>query len=92
MNRSPLYTACRGSHANVVKLLIEHNADLLVTNKYRWTHVNAASAEGRIEAVKLLLEHDADISMANIDRMIPCIQRAIDSLNSAQCGNDSTGM
>lgn len=56
---SPLIAACFTGHLQIVKLLIEHNADINSVASGT-TALYAACISGHVEAVKLLLEHHAD--------------------------------
>jgi hypothetical protein len=53
------------SGASVVRLLLEHGADLNVQDKVGRTPLQSASMRGMLEVVRLLLEHGADVEVKN---------------------------
>ncbi|EMD33438.1 hypothetical protein CERSUDRAFT_98545, partial [Gelatoporia subvermispora B] len=53
-------TSYRG-HLEVVRLLIEHDADVRTEGGYYGTALQAASCRGHLEIVRLLIEHGADV-------------------------------
>jgi len=70
---APLHVASRHGHAEVVSLLLQHNADvnLRYTTFGDWTPLHFASALGHANVVQLLLEHGADINTQNIYHATP---------------------
>ncbi|KFY82736.1 hypothetical protein V500_10357, partial [Pseudogymnoascus sp. VKM F-4518 (FW-2643)] len=86
---TPLYAASWKGNIDVVKVLLEHGADVAVANINGVTPLNAASDSGHIDVVKtllyavsvnvhvdvvkVLLEHGADVTVANIDGVTPLI-------------------
>jgi hypothetical protein len=66
--RTPLYIGAMDGHTEVVKLLLQHGADLTITNKNRWTLLNAVSESSYLEIVKLLLKCRADLTIASNNR------------------------
>jgi ankyrin repeat protein len=61
LSRTPLYWAASSGHEAVVKLLLEHKADVNVKGGwYGRTALYRAASNGHEAVVKLLLEHKAD--------------------------------
>jgi ankyrin repeat protein len=61
---SPLLLASRGhyfKHGTVVRLLLEHGADINVQDEDGWTPLHWASMNGALEVVRLLLEHGSEV-------------------------------
>ena len=66
--KSPLHLASQGSNhesqnvnlCNVVRLLLEHGADVNALSNGRSTPLHIAARRGRIEVVRVLLEHGAN--------------------------------
>ncbi|XP_054714802.1 ankyrin repeat domain-containing protein 16-like isoform X2 [Uloborus diversus] len=52
---TPLMLACTKNNADVVKVLVENGANLLLKNKDGWTAFHIASREGHIDVIKNLL-------------------------------------
>jgi ankyrin repeat protein len=72
---TPLHSALRNGHLEVVKLLYEHGADVDIHTATNdgWTPIHAASGSGHLEVVEFLYDHgaDADIHSANNDGWTP---------------------
>ena len=61
---TPLHFAVQGGHLKVIKLLIDHGADMDAKGAKREdTPLHWASMAGRIEVAKLLLENGANITI-----------------------------
>jgi ankyrin repeat protein len=60
--------ASRKGHTDVVKLLLEHGADVNIvsTDEDAATALHFASEEGKINVVKLLLQSCADTTIKNV--------------------------
>jgi ankyrin repeat protein len=56
-----LHLAAGEGHLEIVKLLLEHGADVNAKTAYE-TALHLAAGEGHLEIVKLLLEHGADVN------------------------------
>ena len=57
-------TACEGN-VEIIRFLIDHGANLHVTDSNGSTPLHIASQSGQLEAVKLLLRRGADIGLVN---------------------------
>ena len=69
---TPLDWASRGQNpkgGSVVRLLLEHGADINVQDNNGWTPLHSASYDGALEVVRVLLEHGADVEVKKNDRM-----------------------
>eukprot|EP00045_Choanoeca_perplexa_P004783 m.40615 g.40615 ORF g.40615 m.40615 type:complete len:81 (-) comp12764_c0_seq2:419-661(-) len=63
---SPLHIASHRRHADVVKVLCQHNpATVTVQDKSGNTPLHCATMAGAVEVADLLLCHSADINAAN---------------------------
>ena len=65
---TPLLCASEGrsfKDDSIVRLLLDHGADLNVQNQFGWTSLHWASINGALGAVRLLLEHGADVQVKN---------------------------
>ena len=60
-----LIYACRKGYTEVVKLLLEANADVNMVNKYGNSALMYACKDGYTEIVKLLLEANADVNIVD---------------------------
>lgn len=58
---TPLHSACRGGHKEIVSLLLEKGADVNRQNSWYETPLHIASTEGHLEVVRLLLKRGADV-------------------------------
>lgn len=58
---SPLHWAVDNKHLDIVKLLIEHGADVNVSDELGMTPVHLAASNGSAEIAKLLVDNGADI-------------------------------
>ncbi|XP_060559598.1 protein fem-1 homolog B-like [Ruditapes philippinarum] len=62
---TPLWCSAGAGHYNIIKMLIEHGADVNHSTVTNSTPLRAACFDGRLDIVKYLLEHGADLSIAN---------------------------
>lgn len=60
-----LWCAAGAGHYNIIKLLLEHGAEVNHSTVTNSTPLRAACFDGRLDVVKFLLEHGADLSIAN---------------------------
>ncbi|CAG2111662.1 unnamed protein product, partial [Medioppia subpectinata] len=60
-----LWVASSGGHLNIVRCLVEHNANVNHWTKTQSTPLRAACFDGRLDIVKYLVEHNADIHLSN---------------------------
>ena len=74
---SALQTASSYNHPEVVKLLIDHGADIEHKDYAGNTALNLAAAEGRIETVKLLVEAGANIHTKNSGGWTPLMHACL---------------
>ena len=64
---TPLHSAAAGSHAEIVKLLLEHGGDPNAAQDGGFTPLHSAAQNDDRESVEALLEAGADPSLANDD-------------------------
>ena len=65
---TPANLAARGGHINVLKILIEHGAQLNIeTHNLGWTALHSAAGMGYEAVVQLLLENGADLEIRTKD-------------------------
>ncbi|XP_037038800.1 protein fem-1 homolog B isoform X1 [Bradysia coprophila] len=60
-----LWCAAGAGHLNVIKLLVQHGADVNHKTKTLSTPLRAACFEGRLDIVKYLVAHHAEINFGN---------------------------
>jgi ankyrin repeat protein len=63
---SGVHNSKEGSQA-IVRLLLEHGADINVPSRTGWTPWHSASFNGALEVVRMLLEHGADVEAKDYD-------------------------
>jgi ankyrin repeat protein len=68
---TPLHQASDKGHVEVVRVLLEHGADVTAQNEDELTPLHRASRSGREEIVRVLLEHGADPAARDKNRMTP---------------------
>jgi ankyrin repeat protein len=66
LGRTPLFLASRRRNGSVLRLLLEHGADINVQDEDGWTPLYLASYNGALEVVRLLLEHSADVEVKDM--------------------------
>ncbi|KAH8669301.1 ankyrin repeat-containing domain protein, partial [Ilyonectria robusta] len=64
LGRSALHVACAKGSKEVVKILLDANADISTTDNNEWTPLHSASLNGHIEVVRLLIEKGAGVAVA----------------------------
>lgn len=62
---SALWVAAGAGHLNIIKLLVEHGADLNHHTRNLSTPVRAACFDGRLDIIRYLVDHGANINFAN---------------------------
>ncbi|KAH3830164.1 hypothetical protein DPMN_103403, partial [Dreissena polymorpha] len=62
---TPLWCAAGAGHFKIVKLLVEHGANVNHTTVTNSTPLRAACYDGRLDIVKYLVEQKADLTIAN---------------------------
>ena len=60
-----LHIAAQSGNAEIVKLLLEHGAEVDAKNKYGESALHVAARSGNAEIVELLLTHGADLTLSN---------------------------
>jgi hypothetical protein len=76
---TPLHWASRGFNfkdGSIVRLLLEHGADINMQDEDGWTPLYVASKNGVLEVLRLLLEHGADVEVRNNDGETPLQEAA----------------
>jgi hypothetical protein len=71
---TPMHTAARAGHADIVSLLVDHGADVDGRKKFDRTALFVASTGGKVEAGQCLLDRGADINALNDDNETPLFQ------------------
>ncbi|XP_071449771.1 protein fem-1 homolog CG6966 isoform X1 [Hetaerina americana] len=61
----PLWCAAAAGHLDVVRLLVNHGAQVNSTTRTNSTPLRAACFDGHYEIVKFLVDHSADVEVAN---------------------------
>jgi ankyrin repeat protein len=59
---TPIDSASGNGHTEVVKLLLEHDADITILDERGWLPIHAASAGNHADVVKILLESGANLT------------------------------
>ena len=67
MTGTPLHAAASGSHATVVRMLLDAGADPNNRQRHGYTPLHSAAANGDLESVELLLDAGADPAATNDD-------------------------
>ena len=77
---TPLHWTSNGNNfkdGSVLRVLLEHGADINVQDDDGWTPLHRASYDGALEVVRVLLEHGADVEVKGEDGMT-ALQEAAD--------------
>jgi len=69
--QTPLHFAINGLNKNMVKLLIEHDADLELEDNYKETPLNCAVRIGSNDIIKFLVEQGADVNTHSSNNTSP---------------------
>ncbi|XP_018026394.1 ankyrin repeat domain-containing protein 17 isoform X3 [Hyalella azteca] len=73
---TPLMEAASAGHADIVRLLLSHNAEVNAQSSSGNTPLMYACAAGHTEVVKLLLEHNANVEDHNENGHTPLMEAA----------------
>ena len=68
---SPLHWAAAYGFVDVVKILLEHGADVNPRNVDGITPLHLATVAGHVDVARILLEHGADVNTKNEDNQTP---------------------
>ena len=55
--KTALYYACEGNNAEIIRLLLDKNADQKISDNKKITPLESAKRENNIQAMKILLEY-----------------------------------
>jgi len=81
---SPLLMAAGNGHCDVIKVLIEHKANINSSNSSQNTPLHWAALNGHLEAVKLLIAAGADVTTKNF-RKRTALEEALDRNHTPIC-------
>ncbi|ROT68231.1 putative transient receptor potential cation channel subfamily A member 1-like isoform X2 [Penaeus vannamei] len=70
-SNTALHLACLEGHPEVVKVLLEHGAEVEARNTSLWTPLDCASAKGHVYCVHLLLDYDAPLDPLDKTKTTP---------------------
>ncbi len=62
LSDTPLHYACEYGHSDVVRLLLEHGANMSLSDDNDWTPLDRACEQGFPNIVRLLLDHGAEVN------------------------------
>jgi ankyrin repeat protein len=71
MSLRPLHSAAAGRALGIVRMLLEHGADVNAQQHGGWTALHAAATHGDLPLAELLLQHGADPGLASNDGKTP---------------------
>ncbi|XP_071154184.1 serine/threonine-protein phosphatase 6 regulatory ankyrin repeat subunit B-like [Mytilus edulis] len=84
---TPLFSACKEGHNDVVELLISNNADLNIRNIFGETVLHIACIQRNYNTVKILLKSNIDINQTDSKKRTPLfIASVVDRRSSGICG------
>ncbi|XP_052090920.1 serine/threonine-protein phosphatase 6 regulatory ankyrin repeat subunit C-like isoform X2 [Mytilus californianus] len=85
---TPLFSACKEGHNDVVELLISNNADVNIRNIFGETVLHIACRKRNYNTVKTLLKSNIDINQTDSKKRTPLfIASVVDRRSSGICGN-----
>ena len=58
----PIHYACEEGHTDIVKLLLDHGAEINTATNNGWQAIHHAANKGHTDIVKLLLDHNAKVN------------------------------
>jgi ankyrin repeat protein len=92
MTGTSLHAGASGSHATVVRVLLDAGADPNNRQRHGYTPLHSAAANGDLESVELLLEAGADPAATNDDGQTPLmLAEREDDLVIVERLRDATG-
>jgi ankyrin repeat protein len=62
-----IHLACQNDHSPIVKLLVDHGADIDALENKRWTPLMIAAMNGNFEVVKTLTKEGANKGIEDIE-------------------------
>jgi ankyrin repeat protein len=77
---TPLFLACSKEHTDMVKYLLNQNADVNITNYNNEAPIHIAVKNNNTEIVRLLIEHKAKIDAKTLSIANSCDNKEIASL------------
>ena len=80
---TPLHIAITKKHFEIVKLLVENEADVNVETVFNWTPLHFAIRDGHLEIIKLLITNGAKVNLIDTYGRIPPLELAKQKKNSA---------
>ena len=76
MEQLPLHDACRRGHIEIVEYLVEHGANVNVSDNDGITPLHDACRGGHKEIVEYLVEHGANVNVSDNDEQLHFTMRA----------------
>ena len=80
---TPLLWACQNGHLNVVKILLQNNANLFATSDCGHTALHFAVQSGEVELVEMLVKKGLDIDGQNKENPNVFVKVTLSPLNTA---------
>ena len=70
-NETPLSSASRSGHLEVVRVLLQYGADASAQDKRKSTPLHRASERGHLNVARVLIEHGAEAGVQDVDKSTP---------------------